>query len=747
MNALAGLLVAIAVARSDDVGFPARAAELRQSSGWAELVRLADERLREEPEDRLALANLAVGRAGMQEFAGAVDGLKRLAAAGQDPASALEGFGSPLGEVVNAVYGHCWANYDAAFNRKCWQALFDAYPESPHVAGTPASRLLMAALKQDDAAAIETLEAYYDRLLARAAEQGTEDHRTLMLYAQAYVRAGRRDARMYERARLAFERAWRDAAERERFDADVPLDDDMRARRDRCDVECDTYLNVLTQAAVLGGRTASSDDPPEDPLLAREPEPGVVFEDVTEAFGLAEVRSGRVAVGDYDSDGDPDVCFQGRLFRNDHAERFVEVTTEAGLGPGGNGALFGDVDDDGDLDLLVLGVKPRLFANTGPRGRFAFEDATAAFGLDAVTLPAPPEGATLFDANGDGRLDVYLAVYEEPMATGHPDWLLVNDGTRFTDASDSLGVRAPPAACSRGVATADFDDDGDVDLHVSNYRLNPNRLFRNDGATFVDVGEATTVRGTAERYPQYFGHTIGSCFGDVDGDGDLDLFSANLAHPRYIQQGFSNQSCLYVNGGGGAFTEERSARGVRFQETHSDPALVDVDGDGDLDLSITCIYEGVPSALYENDGTGRFAPITRRAGAIVFNGWGQAWFDLDDDGDVDVLFASSSGVRLFRNRGNENNWLKVRLAASGRNRFGIGARVTVETPGDAPVRVVRELSTARGTTSQDGHELHFGLGTARGRMRVTVRWPDGFEQTTTAFPNRTTTIRRSSAGR
>src|SRR5690606_5148751 len=126
---------------------------------------------------------------------------------------------------------------------------------------------------------------------------------------------------------------------------------------------------------------------------------------------------------------------------------------------------------------------------------------------------------------------------------------------------------------------------------------------------------------------------------------DLDLFSANLAHPRFVEQGFSNLSALLLHPGpgGGRFVEERRERGIRFQETHSDPAFVDFDGDGDLDLSITCVYEGVPSALYANDGTGRFAPVTVGAGAVVFGGWGQAWFDKDGDGDLDVLYASSSG--------------------------------------------------------------------------------------------------------
>jgi len=236
----------------------------------------------------------------------------------------------------------------------------------------------------------------------------------------------------------------------------------------------------------------------------------------------------------------------------------------------------------------------------------------------------------------------------------------------------------------------------------------------------------------------------------VDGDGDADLFCANLAHPRFVKQGFSNLSMLYINQGAEgdhAFLEERRVRGIRFQETHSDPALIDIDNDGDLDLSITCVYAGVPSALYQNDGRGYFEPVTFSANLVADNGWGQSWLDFDGDGDLDALIASGSGVRLFRNdassRPEPNKWLRVRLRGK-RNRFGYGARVTATALGDgAPPPIVRELVSARGTSSQDEPVVHFGLGEYKGKVRVTVRWPDtGKETRSTHFVNRTVTIKQ-----
>lgn len=205
-------------------------------------------------------------------------------------------------------------------------------------------------------------------------------------------------------------------------------------------------------------------------------------------------------------------------------------------------------------------------------------------------------------------------------------------------------------------------------------------------------------------------------------------------------------SMHYINqgaAGGHAFLEERQTRGILYQETHSDPALVDIDNDGDLDQSITCVYEGVPSALCQSDGRGRFQPITFRSRLVTCNGWGQAWFDFDRDGDLDVLIGSGSGVRMFENHGNDHKWLRVRLRGA-KNRFGVGARVTATPLGEgAPPPIVRERVSARGTSSQDEPIVYFGLGEYKGKVRVAVRWPDtGRETRTTEFVNRTVTLQQ-----
>ena len=747
-SSIAGIILLLAACRSgsevqEEEDFFTRAHDLRQASNWTELELVARKQSEVDPEDPSPQAYLALASAGLKKFDECVAALLRLEELGSPAERTVGGISNPLVEVINTVYQHCWANFSPEFNRQCWQGLFDAFPDCGQ-ASVMATRLLMAALKLKDAEQTERFETYFDDLLEQAGDSDPKRKPILEQYAQAYVRAGIGGAKTLALAVEAFEIGWRDAAGFQGYEGPTEAGDNLQ-QRENCDLVCDDAFNYLAQACVL----SDAFDPESNPLAAREVEPGVIFEDLTEAFGLGSLKVNRVAVGDYDNDGDPDLCFSGRLFRNEQGQQFVEVTKDVGILVRGTSALFGDLDNDGDLDLLLPAQPhPHLLVNTGRSGGFSFLNRTAAAGLDQLKVESAPEGAALVDLDGDGWLDFYLAAYEGgSLSSAHRDHLVRNNGDgTFADVSETRGTLNVEPMCGRGVTASDFDQDGDLDLYISNYRLNPNFMFQNDGqGGFTEESLALGVQGQPGQSGLYYGHTIGSCFGDVDNDGDLDLFTANLAHPRFVRQGFSNLSMLYINGGaenGYRFTEERQARGIRFQETHSDPALIDFDNDGDLDLSITCVYEGVPSSLYQNDGQGHYAPVTFRSRAVAFNGWGQAWFDVDDDGDLDLLIGSSSGCRFFRNTGNQNSWLKIQLAGKQGNRSGIGARIELETlKGDPPLRLVRELCGGRGTSSQDGQTVHFGLGDYRGKVRLTVTWPGARRPEKTAFyGNRTVLV-------
>jgi tetratricopeptide (TPR) repeat protein len=483
--------------------------------------------------------------------------------------------------------------------------------------------------------------------------------------------------------------------------------------------------SVLVEACKKTGR-----DPEQRQQLARKwaNYRGPVFTDVTESAGLADRRESRVAWGDVDNDGDDDLMLGGHvLFVNQGDGTFTNKTEAAGITGPASGGVFGDYDNDGWLDFYAISSgkgddADKLWHN---RGDGTFQDVTAAAG--SVRDDVSSEGAAWGDFNNDGFLDLYVANYEKPGETlgqGTPDRFYLNqgDGT-FVESSAAMGMTPPMGheLCGRGVNWGDYDNDNDLDIYVSNYRLQENLLWENLGGK--KASDAALIKGIAgvER-DGWWGHTIGSEWGDYDNDGDLDLITANLAHPRYID--FSNRTCLYENSGAPnfSFTDRRSQAGIKYEETQSDPAWGDVDNDGDLDLYITCIYQNMRSFLYRNRGDGTFEDITYLSGTRAFNGWGSAFSDYDNDGDLDLLVASGSGVKLFRNDSPPSDWIQVKAIGTQSNKSAIGARVTVE---QANHRQMREIEGGKGTTSQNSLIAHFGLGNEELPVRISVRFPSG----------------------
>lgn len=459
---------------------------------------------------------------------------------------------------------------------------------------------------------------------------------------------------------------------------------------------------------------------------------GPVFTDVTEAAGLGNRHESRVAWGDIDNDGDDDLLLGGHvLFVNQGNGTFANQTKSAGITGPASGGVFGDYDNDGWLDFYAISSgtgdnADKLWRN---RGNGTFEDVTIAAGnvLDDVSS----EGAAWGDFNNDGFLDLYIANYEKPgdeLGQGTPDrfWESQGDGT-FKEASAAVGMTPPfgKDLCGRGVNWGDYDNDGDIDIYVSNYRLQENLLWENLGNN--RTMDAALLKGVAGfEKDGWWGHTIGSEWGDYDNDGDLDLITANLAHPRYID--FSNKTCLYENSGapGYTFKERRTEAGIKYDETHSDPAWGDVDNDGYLDLYITCIYENMRSYLYRNKGDGTFEDITYLSGTRTFNGWGCAFSDYDRDGDLDLLVASGSGVKLLRNDSAENHWIQVKVVGTSSNKSGIGARIEITQNHH---RQIREIQGGKGTTSQHTLVAHFGLGDSESPIRISIRFPSGATRT------------------
>jgi tetratricopeptide (TPR) repeat protein len=473
------------------------------------------------------------------------------------------------------------------------------------------------------------------------------------------------------------------------------------------------------------------------------------FTDITEGAGLDKATGRRIAIGDYNNDGSEDILLNGsRLYHNNGNGTFTEVTKETNITGEWSGGVWADYNNDGWLDFFSSGWTDALWRNNG---NGTFTNITAEIN-PKLSDGHPTEGAAWGDYDRDGFVDLYLANYENPFAVGTPDSLWKNiEGRIFEDITARVKITPPKNQCGRGVSWGDYNNDGWLDIFVSNYRLNPNFLWRNNrDGTFTNVAKEVGVEGVLVK--GYYGHTIGSDLADFDNDGNLDLFQANLAHPRYIT--FSNMSFLLKNSGPPhyRFTEQRKGSCIRFEETHSDPAWADFDNDGRQDLYITSVYSERPSFLYKQVTSGSFRDVTYLTGTRVYDGWGCAWVDFDNDGDLDLVVSGSSrgqgkgNIYLFRNETiSENNkpidknFLSVKLIGSNCNRAAIGARLTLTSGKNT---YTREVKGGRGTTNQDTLVQHFGLGRWNEESLLTIRWPCGKkQQITVGRPNQIITVK------
>jgi hypothetical protein len=351
-----------------------------------------------------------------------------------------------------------------------------------------------------------------------------------------------------------------------------------------------------------------------------------------------------IAVGDVDGDGDLDLLVGNegvdRLYLGDGTGVFLEAAAGSlpATGDATRAVALGDVDGDGDLDLLVGNDgSDRLFLNAGT-GIFA--DATA------TNLPAPAGNTAalaLGDLDGDGDLDAYAGLY------GQPDRLYVNGGGGMFV---SVGAPNLPAlgTFARAVALGDVDGDGDLDALLGNTGPcgplgcagEQNRLYLNGGAgVFTDV-TATNLPGVADA-------TRAVALGDVDGDGDLDVVAGNDGPDR-----------RYENDGAGVFTDVTGTTFPTLDDDTGAVALADVDADGDLDAlvgnglaSVPFGVDGSPNRLLVNRGTGSYTDATDATGLPILGGTSNAvgLGDVDGDGDLDAVVGNLEQDRLYLNLG------------------------------------------------------------------------------------------------
>ncbi len=460
-------------------------------------------------------------------------------------------------------------------------------------------------------------------------------------------------------------------------------------------------LDVMALSLCLLGMPAPAQD-------------GPYFQDVTAAVGLA-LDGGSACWVDFDNDGWADLVSGGCLWRNEGGAHFTRI---AEVGP----AVAADFDNDGFADLFSW-TSLRLYRNEGGKG------------LTEVPLPELPpcssRGACWADLNRDGFADLYVGGYEDwDAGITFPNLVLLNTGAGgFTLAATDDRHR------SRGVTACDFDEDGDPDVYVSNYRLQPNVLWLNDGeAGLRDAAAEYGVVATSEGFEG--GHSIGAAWGDFDNDGHIDLFAGNFAHQD--SRGDQPKSRFLRNLGpeGGWHFEDKGPCGVFYQESYATPAAGDYDNDGDLDVFFTTVYATASfnrpnfPVLYRNDGGFVFADVTAEAGVAGLPPTNQAaWADYDHDGNLDLVTAG----RLLCNGGSGNYWLCVRLEGDGVavDRSALGAQVRLRT---AAGTLTRQVEAGTGEGNQNDLTLHFGLGADRGPVDLEIRWPNGAVRSVARVP-------------
>jgi hypothetical protein len=469
---------------------------------------------------------------------------------------------------------------------------------------------------------------------------------------------------------------------------------------------------------------------------------------------------GGAIVDDFDGDDRLDIVtstfdLAGPLagYRNVGDGTFEDIASATRLDDqlGGLNCIGADYDNDGDIDVFVL-RGAWLFDDGRIRNSLlrreqdgTMTDVTREAGLaDPAT---PTQAAAWADFDGDGHLDLYIANESRPEdgpAARCPAQLFRNrgDGT-FTDIASSAGVDNDMYA--KGVATGDFDNDGDVDIYVSNF--GPNRLYRNNSdGTFTDVAAELGVRGPLRSFASWFF--------DYDNDGWLDIFVAAYEAPiaavaaDHLGLPFrASPPALYRNKGDGTYTEVTSKVGLAHAYLPMGASFGDLDNDGWLDIYLATgdpSYESLmPNVMLRNAGGERFQNVTASAGlGHLQKGHGVVFADIDNDGDQDIyhqlggFFAGDAFHNaLFMNPGHGHRHLKIRLVGTKTNRSGYGARITVVV---RTAEGLRSIHRAVGSVSSFGaspRRQEIGLGDATAIERVEITWPvSGTKQTLTDVP-------------
>ncbi len=457
------------------------------------------------------------------------------------------------------------------------------------------------------------------------------------------------------------------------------------------------------------------------------------FIDATADMGTVSKQlfsSRGISSGDFNNDGRPDLFFSSNnanrslLLENAGYGRFIyamsRIVADLSLGAKGGGPIWGDYDNDGDLDLFVpIGQYREAQKNKNVllrNDRGVFANVADEAGLIDVQST---DNAIWLDYDRDSFLDLYIG----NLGSAEFRNLLYRnrgDGT-FEDvtARAGLNIQFHPTngGSNGGMIAADFNNDGWPDLYVAVFR-SENRLFINDQQGGFIESNNSDIRDEGEAF--------GAATGDIDNDGDLDLlFAAGGGTGSKFRSG------ILLNLGNGEFldvTEGIGLEALTSSNLFSGVNLADIDNDGDLDIAAGWS----PSLFFLNQGDGTFIDHSLGSGLKSRSLFTILFGDFDLDGFLDILGGGGGDniPVLYHNLGNANHWLRVELAGDQSNRNGIGARILATS---GTLRQTREILGGLGYY-QDEMVAHFGLGQRTFVDELEIRWPSGQVDVLTDIP-------------
>jgi tetratricopeptide (TPR) repeat protein len=462
------------------------------------------------------------------------------------------------------------------------------------------------------------------------------------------------------------------------------------------------------------------------------------FTDVARESGLDSfAAAGGLVVDDFDGDGMLDVvtssmdtCQEMHFFRRTDSGQFVKAPADRLAGQlGGLNIVHADYNNDGCPDIVVLRggwevAQRKSLLRNDCKG--SFTDVTAQAGLaDPATST---QTAAWVDYDNDGRLDLFVGNENAPAQLFQQR----ANGT-FVDVAAAAGVAH--SAFTKGVAAADYDNDGWPDLYASN-NAGRNFLYRNNGnGTFTELGRAAGVPGP--------GRGFATWFFDYDNDGWQDLFVASyfisVEETVRTYVGLPNNANtlkLYRNLGDGTFLDVTRQVALDKVFMPMGANFGDIDNDGFLDMYLgtgnPSFASLLPNVLLRNRGGTAFVDVTASSGTGEWHkGHGVAFADLDDDGDEEILEEIGGAapgdahvLRLYENPGHGNDWLNVTLGGRRTNRSAIGARLTVTVEDRTGARrAIHRTVGSGGSFGGSPMRQHVGLGRAVRIVALDIWWP------------------------